>query len=177
MDVGGKSMRFVILSSVVGALLLSESAHAQEWINYEDRAWGFSINFPHEPKMQQINYTTFFGQTVPARVYSAERGTGRYSLTVVYFSGVPTDSHTAVSYAAEAIRDKGEVTYFAFDSLDGIPGQMISTTQSDGRLIQASVYFVDQRLYIAEGSVAAGSAAPAQFHQSIRIVDPGGNPI
>ena len=68
--------------------------------------------------------------------------------------------------------------YFAFDSLDGIPGQMITTTQSDGRLIQAGVYFVDQRLYIAEGSVAAGSAAaPAQFHQSIRIVDPEGNPI
>lgn len=170
-------MRFVILSSVVAALLLPGSAHAQEWIDFEDRAWGFSINFPHEPKMEQIDYKTFFGQTVPARVYSAERGSGRYSLTVVYFSGAPTDSHTAVSYAAEAIRDKGEVTYFAFDSLDGIPGQMISATQSDGRLIQASVYFVDQRLYIAEGSVAAGSAAPSQFHQSIRIVDPEGNPI
>ena len=80
-------MRFVILSSVVAALLLSGSAHAQEWINYEDRAWGFSINFPHEPKMEQIGYKTFFGQTVPARVYSAERGSGRYSLTVVYFCG------------------------------------------------------------------------------------------
>jgi hypothetical protein len=170
-------MRVAILSAVVAVLLLSGSAHAQEWINYEDRAWGFSINFPHEPKMEQIDYRTFFGQTVPARVYSAERESGRYSLTVVYFAGAPTDSHTAVSYAAEAIRDKGKVTYYAFDSLDGIPGQMITTTQPDGRLIQASVYFVDQRLYIAEGSVAAGSAAPAQFHQSIRIVDPEGNPI
>ena len=60
-------MRFVILSSVVVALLLSGSAHAQEWINFEDRAWGFSINFPHEPKMEQIAYTTFFGQTVRCR--------------------------------------------------------------------------------------------------------------
>ena len=170
-------MRFVTLISVVAALLLSGSAHAQQWIEYEDRAWGFSINFPHEPMTERIDYTTFFDQTVPARVYSAERGTGRYSLTVVYFSGVPTDSHTAVSHAAEAIREKGEVTYFAFDSLDGIPGQLISATQSDGRLIQASVYFVDQRLYIAEGSVAAGSAPPAQFNQSIAIVDPEGNPI
>jgi hypothetical protein len=170
-------MRFGILNAAVAALFLSGSAHAQEWINYEERAWGFTINFPHEPRIEQIDYKTFFGQTVPARVYSAERGSGRYSLTVVYFAGAPTDSHTAVSYAAEAIRDKGVVTYFAFDSLDGIPGQMISTTQSDGRLIQAGVYFVDQRLYIAEGSVAAGGAAPAQFHQSIRIVDPVGNPI
>jgi hypothetical protein len=73
-------MRVVIRSSVVAAVLLSGLAHAQEWIEYEDRAWGFSINFPHEPKMEQIDHTTFFGQTVPARVYSAERGTGRYSL-------------------------------------------------------------------------------------------------
>ena len=63
----------------------------------------------------------------------AEWVSGRYSLTVVYFAGAPTDSHTAVSHAAEAIRDKGKVTYFAFDSLDGIPGQMITTTQSDER--------------------------------------------
>ena len=170
-------MRFVTPISVVAVLLLSGSAHAQQWIDYEDRAWGFSINFPHEPTTERIDYTTFFNDTVPARVYSAERGTGRYSLTVVYFSGVPTDSHTAISHAAEAIRAKGEVTYFAFDSLDGIPGQMISATQSDGRIVQASVYFVDQRLYIAEGSVAAGDPAPSQFNQSIRIVGPEGNPI
>jgi hypothetical protein len=169
-------MRFVIPSSLVAALFFSGSAHAQEWINYEDRAWGFSINFPHEPTMERIDYKTFFGQIVPARVHSAERESGRYSLTVVNFAGAPTDAHTAVSYAAEAIRDKGKA-YFAFDSLDGIPGQMITTTQSDGRLIQAGVYFVDQRLYIAEGSVGADSAAPAQFHQSIRIVDPEGRPI
>ena len=54
---------------------------------------------------------------------------------------------------------------------------MISVTQSDGRLVQASIYFIDQRLYIAEGSVAAGNPAPSQFNQSILIVDPEGDPI
>ncbi len=170
-------MRFVTLILALAGLLFSSSAGAQQWIEFEDRVWGFSINFPHEPMAEQIDYTTFFDETVPARIYSAETGTGRYNLTVVYFSHAPTESHTAVSHAAQTIREKGEVTYYAFDSLDGIPGQMISVTEPDGRLIQATVYFVDQRLYIAEGSVAAGSPAPSQFSQSILIIDPEGDPI
>jgi hypothetical protein len=170
-------MRFAILVPAVIGLLFASSTYAQQWIEYEDRVWGFSINFPQEPISEQIDYTTFFDETVPARLYSVESGTGRYNLTVVYFSHVPTDSHTAVSHAAEAIREKGEVTYYAFDSLDGIPGQMISVTEPDGRLVQTTVYFVDQRLYIAEGSVAAGNPAPSQFSQSITIIDPEGDPI
>ena len=172
-------MRVVVLVSTVVGMLFSISARAQQqqWIEYEDRVWGFSINFPQEPITEQAEYMTFFGKTVPARTYSVEDGTGRYTLTAVYFSHLPTDSHTAVSHAAEIIREKGEATYYAFDSLDGISGQMISVTEPDGRLIQAGVYFVDQRLYIAEGSVPAGSPAPSQFSQSISIIDPEGDPI
>ena len=159
------------------ALMLSGPADAQQWIQFEDRLRGFSINFPHEPMTERIDYATFFGETVPARRYYAERGSARYTLTVVYFTHAPTDAHTAISFAAQAIRDKGTPTYYAFDSLDGIPGQMVSVTQPNGRLIQASVYFVEQRLYIAEGSVAAGNAAPMQFMQSILIIDPEGERI
>ena len=155
----------------------SGPAEAQQWIQFEDRLWGFSINFPHKPMTERIDYTTFFGETVPARRYYAQRGSGRYTLTVVYFLHAPTDAHTAISFAVQAIRDKGTPSYYAFDSLDGIPGQMVSVTEPDGRFIQASVYFVGQRLYIAEGSVAADNAAPSQFMQSILIIDPEGEQI
>ena len=104
-------MRSLTLIPAAMALLLSGSVHAQQWIEYEDRDWGFSINFPHEPTTEQTDYTTYFDDTVPARVYTADSGAGRYSLTVVDFLDVLTDSHIAGSYAAEAIRDKGEVTW------------------------------------------------------------------
>lgn len=162
---------------VSSALILWAPAEAQQWIHFEDRLWGFSVNFPHEPLSERIDYTTYFGETVPARRYTAERGNARYTFTVVYFSQAPTDSHTAISFAAEAIRDKGTPGYYAYDSLDGIPGQMVSVTQPDGRVTQASIYFVDQRLYIAEASVAAGDPAPSQFVQSILIIDPEGEQI
>ena len=170
-----------LVTTTLGAIILSlpafGPAEAQQWIEFEDRAWGFSINFPHEPMSEGIDYTTFLGETVPARRFTAERGSARYTLTVVYFSHAPTDAHTAISVAAQAIRDKGTPTYDAFADLDGIPGQLLSVSAPDGRTIQASVYFVDQRLYIAEGSVVAGDSAPSQFVQSIQIIGPEGGRI
>lgn len=158
-------------------LLASGPAVAQDWIEYSNPTFGFSINFPHEPKSERIEYKNFYGKTVSARVFSAERGTGRYVMTVVNFSAEPTDSLTAVSHAAEAVRAKGTVTYSAFHHLDGIPGQVISVTQADGRLVQAGIYFLDQRLYIAEGSVGKGSPAPSHFQQSIIITDSEGEKV
>jgi hypothetical protein len=158
-------------------LFASSAAQAQGWIEFEDRAWGVSINFPHEPVAEDIDYTSYYERDVPARVYSGEDGTGRYVLTIASFAGDLTDSLTAQWHASEAIRAKGEVTYFGFQDLDGIPGLLISVTEPDGRLIQACVYFVAQRLYIAEGSVAAGNPPPSNFQQSINIIDATGERI
>ena len=170
-------MRLVPLVCMAVALLISRSANAQQWIEFEDRIWGFSINFPHEPEAEDFEYTTYYGRTVPARRYTAEEGTGRYSLTAVSFSSDPSDSLTAVMHASEIIRAKGEATYYAFHNLDGIPGMVISVTEPDGRLNQTCIYFVDQRLYIAEGSVAAGNPPPSNFQQTIYINDPAGRQI
>ena len=170
-------MRFVPLICAAVALFVSSSATAQQWIEFEDRIWGVSINFPHEPEAEDFEYMTYYGRTVPARRYTATEGTGRYSLTNVSFSGDPSDTLTAVMHAAEALRAKGEVTYYAFHNLDGIPGMVISVTEPDGRLMQASVYFVDQRLHIAEGSVAAGNPPPSNFQQTISMFDPTGRTI
>jgi hypothetical protein len=160
-------------------VLASGDARAQAWIEHEDRAWGFSINFPHEPITEAIEYTSFYERIVPGRTFSgtSDYADGRYVLTVVHFYNDPIDAHTAISHAAAAIRAKGRVTYDGFQELDGIAGQILSVTQEDGRLIQACVYFFGGRLYIAEGSVAAGNPAPSQFQQSISIIDPEGERI
>lgn len=170
-------MRILGILAAGFTMIMSGSVAAQGWIDFEDRAWGVSINFPHEPMGEDIEYTSYYQREVPARVYSAEEGTGRYVLTIVSFAGDQTDSLTAQWHASEAIRAKGEVTYFGFQDLDGIPGLLISVTEPDGRLIQACVYFVAQSLYIAEGSVAAGNPPPSNFQQSINIIDPHGERI
>ena len=170
-------MRLINFGLAIAVLFASGTAQAQNWIEFQDRAWGVGINFPHEPIGEDIEYTTSEERTVPGRRYTAETETGRYSLTAVTFSGDPTDSLTAVSFATAAIRAKGVPTYDNYHALDGVPGWMMSVTEHDGRLLQAFVLFIDQRLYIAEGSVAPGTPPPSNFQQSITVIYPTGDRI
>jgi len=171
-------MRRLFAASMLVATLFTGHAQAQTWIEYEDLVWGFSINFPHEPVIEDIQYTTYFQRQVPARVYSGETDTGgRYVLTVVAFASDPTDSLNAIWQASEPIRERGTVTYFDFHDLDGIPGLVISVTEPDGRLVQASIYYVNDRLYIIDGSEPAGNPPPSNFWQSVSLLDPAGNRI
>jgi hypothetical protein len=159
------------------ALLAPGFACAQGWIEFQDLAWGVGINFPHEPVGEDIEYMTSEGTIVSGRVYTAETETGHYTLTAVSFSGEPTDSLTVVSHATAILRTKGTPTYDGYHALDGVPGWMMSVTGTDGRLIQSFVLFIDQRLYIAEGSVAPGTPPPSNFQQSITVIDPAGERI
>ena len=159
------------------ALFTSGTASAQAWIEFADHQWGVGINFPHEPTVEDFEFTTERERMVPGRVWRAETDTGRYTLTAVSFTRDPTDSLTAVGPAIAELRTKGTVAYDGYINLDGVPGWMLSITEPDGRLLQAAAYFVDQRLYIAEGSVAPGTPPPSNFQQSIMMYDASGERI
>src|SRR5262245_48761960 len=72
------------------ALMLSIAAPAiaQEWDLYTNVQDGFKINFPGQPKISEITWTSQLNYSLPARVYSAEKGRERYSLTVVDYSSI-----------------------------------------------------------------------------------------
>jgi hypothetical protein len=75
---------------VAAALLLTLSvpASAQDWVEYVNREDRFTGNFPSQPRITQTTYMSQYGAELPARVYSAERGKSRFSLTVVDYSGI-----------------------------------------------------------------------------------------
>ena len=72
------------------ALVLSMSgpASAQEWNLYVNVQDGFKVNFPGQPTVTETTWTSQLNYILPARVYSANRGRERYSVTVVDYSGV-----------------------------------------------------------------------------------------
>ena len=51
-------MRHVILISAAAALVASVigpgTVHAQQWIEYVNHDLRFSINFPHQPRVEEI---------------------------------------------------------------------------------------------------------------------------
>ena len=81
-------MRSSPFVAVTLLLALSAPASAQEWIDYVSKEDRFTGNFPGQPKVTQTTYMSQYGAELPARVYSADRGKSRYSLTVVDYSQI-----------------------------------------------------------------------------------------
>jgi len=78
-----------VIAVVVASLLsIPVTAVAQEWEDYTSLQDGFRVNFPGQPKVTEISWTSQLNYVLPARVYSAEKDRERYSLTVVDYSGI-----------------------------------------------------------------------------------------
>ena len=75
---------------VAVALVLASAlpAMAQAWTEYKNVEDGFSIVFPGTPTVMAITWKTQLGFMLPARIYSAERQGGRFTVTVVDYAGI-----------------------------------------------------------------------------------------
>jgi hypothetical protein len=182
-------MRVIGILFAAVAIALPAQAAAQGWIEYTNRDDRFSINFPGEPQIEEIQYQPLEGPEVPARIYSATQGENEFRLTVVDFSQeyelttwpfAYTGANAvqgATAFAATELRQRGEVTYDAYDRLNLIPGQLLQITEPSGRRIFAGIYTYDRRLYIMEASVPEGAPPPAIFRTSLAILDTEGERI
>lgn len=81
-------MRLVALILPIIVLSLPWTASAQEWTEFVSKEGGFTVNFPGQPRVLETTFKSEYGYMLPARVYSAERGPERYSVTVVDYSGI-----------------------------------------------------------------------------------------
>jgi len=79
----GKSAIICVL-----ALLVTRPVFAQEWTEYKSVRDGFQAQFPGQPRVVETTWKSQAGFSLPARVYSAERGRERYSVTVADYSGI-----------------------------------------------------------------------------------------
>jgi len=80
-------MRRATLSFVL-ILSMTVPAFAQEWTEYQNVEYGFRVNFPGQPRTTDITWTSEFGYPLPARVFTADRGAERYSVTVVDYGPI-----------------------------------------------------------------------------------------
>jgi len=58
-------MRSILLITTVLILVMAAPSLAQEWTDYTSKTDFFHVNFPGDPKVQDINYQTEYGITLP----------------------------------------------------------------------------------------------------------------
>jgi hypothetical protein len=186
--------------SVAFVVLLSARASAQEWIEYVSRADFFSVNFPAQPEVRDITFPTEYGLNLPGRVHVYTDGPYRYAVTVVDYApaekihterskactGYPdtcgnrfrAEVRGALEYAAWSfIQRNAKITHYAYYITDLVEGRRLQILNPDKSQTFAAIHMHENRLYILEGTVPAGSPPPGLFQQSLGFVDKEGNRI
>lgn len=188
-------LRLIILAST---LWFCGSAVAQRWIPYASATDGFRIMAPGEFAIEEIDFETEYGIVVPARIFSAENDTGRYSVTVVDYRDAQrlhderlreigpiyqpiygqVDVRASVAYAAKKIRDRAStIEYDAYHYISRIDGHQLQTTNPDQTRTFAAIYLYESRLYVIEATASPDIAPPGMFQQSLEFIDEDGEVI
>ena len=79
------------LISLSMILLFPGLCVGQTWIRYVDQTDRFTVNFPGEPVVEEVDFLSEYGVVFPARAYTADAPPGRYSVTVVNFTETERD--------------------------------------------------------------------------------------
>lgn len=196
-------MRLTVFIATALLLVVSGLASAQEWAEYNSRQDFFSVNFPAEPTIRDVTYTSEYGLTLPGRVYSVEDATGKYSVTAIDYSTAEklhteraakckaaggdgdscnnpgrADVRGAIIHASWSFMKRGsEVTHFANYNADLVEGIRLQLLNKDGSRTFAVIHMHDYRLYLVEGTVPKGLPPPALFQQSFGFLDKEGQRI
>ena len=188
-------------------LVHAGATYAQAWGKYFSKQDQFIVNFPGEPEVVEMDYTTETGVTIPSRIYSVEDGDSRYAIKVIDYTQIQQahvdlcrrleieldrvspnqcqgreywrDLDGAIAYEAWNIRsrDSGEITYDAFGRVDGIPGHQLQILHPDESRSFIGLYMLNRRLYVLEGTVPGNAPPPGLFQQSLGMLDEMGRRI
>ena len=172
-------MRFKNLVPMLLALFFSTPLAAQGWVQYSDRVELFSVNFPHEPDIEEITYHSEYHAELPAKVYTASDGGVSYKVIVVNYEGAQVvDVRGSIAYAAWNFRQRGgEITFDAYAQVDRIEGHQLQFTNADSSRTYVAIHLHKSRLYILEATAPEGTPPPGHFQQSLSILDENGDRV
>ena len=79
-------MRLIPIFAAASILSIAAPASAQEWTEFANQEDRFTCNFPGEPSVTETTWLSEYGADLPARVYAAEVGPSRYTVTVADYN-------------------------------------------------------------------------------------------
>lgn len=196
-------IRFGQLIPVPALLSLAATpAAAQEWVEYVHRTDRFAQTFPAMPEVTETSRVSAHGVVFPARIYSVEYGTNRYSLTVVDYTEAEgrhaerpdqtdassggrfwvMDVRASVAHQAQTIREQtreagGEIAYEGWADIDKIEGHQMVIVNADQSRSFIGMHLNASRLYMVEATAPQGYPPPAWFQQSLQFLDEEGSRI
>jgi hypothetical protein len=165
-------MMRVIATAV--ALFFTGAALADDWREYENQDYSFTIHFPVDPTVETATYQAADGRSFPAHVFSAKDDTGTFKVTVVEMPGEETGPNAAVmKEATKAAAGDGVIKFDIEHRVRSVYGRQLGIAGANGGYSYVALFYRNSRLYLVEGNafVAGGQAEvdAARFQQSLDL--------
>ena len=176
-------MKFAFYAARVAAAVIafgiSAAVAAESWFIYVDRDERFAVNFPAQPKVEDFTMESEYQAELTGKRYIVESNGSRYVVEVINYENAATvtDLKGSMAFAATKYRQKGKVTYDAYQEIDRVPGHQLQITTPEGRRIFVGFNLYEKRLYILEADVPAGRPPPELFRDSLQFLDAEGMAI
>jgi hypothetical protein len=142
---------------------------------YVNCEYHLAVHFPEEPMFRDLEYRDG-ERAVSARQFYTEGDGSLLGVTVAHFEGGPERDWAIVERAVETLQSRGETLFDMRVWYDqpNLDGRQLRIELDDGRLLRASVYMVDYRLYIMEAVSDANDFDAILFSESISLIDENG---
>jgi hypothetical protein len=155
-------------------LFFTGAALADDWKEYENQDYSFTIHFPVDPTAEKTTYQTADGCSFPARVFSAKQDTGTCKVTVVEMPGEETGPNAAVmKEATKAVTGEGAIKFDIEHRVRPVYGRQLGIAGPNGGYSYVALFYRNNRLYQVEGNAfVAGGQAEAdamRFQQSLDL--------
>jgi hypothetical protein len=198
-------MRLPLVALALVLFIAAPSFAQEEWIDYSNKGDFFAVNLPRQPQIKEFTWEGEYVVNYPARLYTANDGPKKYSVTVVDYTQAlakhqehvkscksyggdgdqcqeraSTDLRSAILYASWGVIAKdpaAKLTHLVYTQADRVEGNDIHLVHPDGSTTFASIFMHENRLYIFEGTVPKGEPQPLIFQQSVRFLDNEGKSI
>jgi hypothetical protein len=155
------------------ALLFTSAAQADDWKDYENRDYAFTVHFPGDPTVETATYKAEDGRTFPAHVFSVKQETGVFKVTVVHMPGKQTGSAAVMKEATKVVTDGGAIKFDIPHRIRAVYGRQLGIAGSNGGYTYVALFYRNNRLYQVEGNaIAAGGQAEVEamrFQQSLDL--------
>src|SRR6516162_290402 len=99
------------------ALFLTGAALADDWKEYENQDYSFTIHFPVDPTVETAIYQAADGRSFSAHVFSAKQETGTFKVTVVEMPGEETGPNAPVMKEAIKVVSRDGAIKFDIEHL------------------------------------------------------------
>ena len=159
------------LLALVVALLGAAPAMAQGWKEYSYPDYSFEVAFPVDPKIETTTFESADGRQVAARVYSAARDRGAFTLTIAELPGRTAEKDAEIDHAAQGLLKGGTIKLDIPHRISQVYGRQLTIAGADGSYSSVALFYYKRRLFQIEGKVFPGgdnsTADAVRFQQSL----------